>query len=210
MEYPILNQAAVDVATLAQRMTSQYFAHVASMYVARHPEAEGFAPPVEADQHVPVIRIKRRDGNDMIMWFNHYLKEANSSTARDDFDKIWLQGALLAVGDAFGANGYFGHEPEAEIIRHLRNGIAHGNRFEFRDSVIDRASGKLKYPANIFRYAERQVMPRHEVEVGLHGTEVLWTWGGPDAVMDCLTVLGVHLWNIGHGLPIPGEEGASG
>lgn len=150
-----------------------------------------------------MIRISRRDGKDMVMWFNHYLKEANIPNAREDFDKVWLQGALLTVGDALGAHRYFGHEPEAEIVRHLRNGIAHGNRFDFRKSVINQASGKLRYPANIFRYAARQVMPRHEVDVSLQGTEVSWAWGGPDAIIDCLTVLGVHLWNIGHGLPIP-------
>lgn len=199
----IVNQAAVEVSKQTQRMASQYFAHVASMYVARHPQAEAFAPPVEPGQIVPVIRIRRRDGNDMIMWFNHYLKEANDPNARDDFDKVWLQGALLTVGDALRAHKYFGHEPEAEIVRHLRNGIAHGNRFNFHKSVIHQASGKLRHPANIFRYAARQSMPRHEIDVSLQGTEVLGAWGGPDAIIDCLTVLGVHLWNIGHGLPIP-------
>jgi hypothetical protein len=69
--------------------------------------------------------------------------------------------------------------------------------------VKDKGTGKLKYPANIFRYAARQQMPRHEVDTHLQGTEVLFTWGGPDAVIDCLTVLGIHLWNVGHGLTTP-------
>ena len=203
MEPTIVNAAAVEVATLTQRMTAQYFAHVAAMYVARDERAEAFAPPIEPGQVVPIIKIPRRDGNAMIMWFNHYLKEGRHPDAREDFDKVWIQGALLIVGDALGANGYFGHEPEAEIIRHLRNGIAHGNHFDFRGSVREKRTGKLRHPANIFRYAERQAMPRHEIEVGLQDREVLWSWGGPDAVIDCLTVLGVHLWNMGHGLPPP-------
>jgi hypothetical protein len=199
----IVNAAAVEVATLAQRMTSQYFSHVAAMYVARDDRAEALAPPIEPGQRVPIIRIPRRDGNAMIMWFNHYLKAVKNAEVSEDFDKVWLLGALLAVGDALGSNGYFGHDPEAEMIRHLRNGIAHGNRFSFHQRVKDKATGNLKYPANIFRYAARQSMPRHEIDVSLQGTEVLWMWGGPDAIMDCLTVLGVHLWNVGHGLPLP-------
>jgi hypothetical protein len=203
VEHTVVNQAAVEVAKLAQRMTSQYFSHVAAMYVARDRRAEMFAPSVESGQLVPILRIRRRDGNDMKIWFNHYLAEGRKPEASKDFDRVWLTGALLTVGDAIGDNGYFNHDPEAEIIRHLRNGIAHGNHFDFRASVIHRVTGKLTYPANIFRYSERQVMPRHEIATHLQDTEVLWGWGGPDAIIDCLTVLGIHLWNVGHGLPLP-------
>lgn len=203
MSHAVVNQKAVEVATLTQRMVSQYFSHVVAMHVARDPRAEQFAPPIEPGQTVPVLRIPRRDGNDMIMWFNHYLAEGRKSEVRSDFDRAWLIGALLLVGAALGANGYFGHAPEAEIIRHLRNGIAHGNRFSFHPQVIDSATNKLKYPANTFRYSARQSMPMHEVDTNLQGTELLFVWGGPDAVIDCLTVLGIHLWNIGHGIPTP-------
>ena len=184
-------------------MTSQYFSHVAAMYVARDKRAEMFAPPIEPGQSVPILRLPRRDGNDMIMWFNHYLAENMKSETRQDFDRVWLIGALLTVGDALGANGYFNHHPEAEMIRHLRNGIAHGNRFYFDRAVIDKTTGKLKHPANISRWSARQVMPQHEIDTNLQGAEVLWGWGGPDAIIDCLTVLGVHLWHVGHGLPLP-------
>jgi len=199
----IANQAMVDVATLAQRMVSQFFSHHAALYVARDPRAQKFAPPIETGQHVPVLKIPRRDGNAMIMSFDHYLAEVRKPETRQDFDKVWLIGALLMVGDALGANKYFGRIPEAEIIRHLRNGVAHGNRFSFRRDPIEETSGKLKYPANMFRYAGRQGMPMHEVDTDRQGTEVLFVWGGPDAIIDCLTVLGVHLWNVGHGIPSP-------
>lgn len=137
------------------------------------------------------------------MSIDYYLAEGLKPNTIDDFNRVWLMGALLMVGDALGDNGYFGHIPEAEIIRHLRNGVAHGNKFKFHAAVKDSTSGKLKYPANIFRYAARQVMPMHEVETNLEGTGVLFDWGGPDAIVDCLTVLGIHLWNVGHGIPTP-------
>lgn len=199
----VLNQAAVDVATVVQRLTGQYFTHVAAMYVARDRRAERLAPPVEPGQSVPILRIPRRDGTDMMMWFNHYLERNSDPDTVEAFDRVWLTGALLAAGDLLGRFQYFGHEPEAEIVRHLRNGVAHGNRFTFHPNVLDKGSGKLKHPANIFRYSALQGMPRHEVDSHLQDSEVLWSWGGPDAVVDCLTVLGVHLWNIGHGLPVP-------
>jgi hypothetical protein len=78
----IVNQAAVEVATLAQRMTSLYFSHVAAMYVARDMRAVAFAPAIEPGQHVPVLRIPRRDGNAMIMWFNHYQNSVRMAAQR--------------------------------------------------------------------------------------------------------------------------------
>jgi hypothetical protein len=147
MATKIVNQAAVDVATLAQRMVSQFFSHHAALYVARDTRAEKFAPPIEPGQLVPVLKIPRRDGNAMIMPFDHYLAEGRNPETKQDFDRVWLIGALLMVGDALSANRYFGHIPEAEIIRHLRNGVAHRNRFKFdhKDhNVVDKISGKLK------------------------------------------------------------------
>lgn len=203
MEPKIVNQAAIDVAVLVQKVTSHYFAHVAAMHVARDQRAQAFSPSVEPGQIVPVLKIPRRDGNQMIMHFKHFLALNKEPETVEAFDRVWLTGALLTVGDALRGNGYFNHEPEVEIIRHLRNGIAHGNKFEFHSRVVDQRSGVLKHPANIFRYSDLQKMPRHQIDTQLAGAEVLWAWGGPDAIMDCLTVLGIHLWNIGHGLPAP-------
>jgi hypothetical protein len=200
----IVNQQAVNVATLAQRLVSQYFSHVAAMHVARDPRAETLRPQTEPGQHVSVLKIPREDGNNMVMWFDHFLAEGRKPETSEAFDRVWLTGALLTVGDALGANRlYFGHEPEAEIIRHLRNGIAHGNRFKFDDRVIDKTTGRLKHPANISRYAAQQAMPVRQVDTNLKDTEVLFSWGGPDAIVDCLTVLGIHLWRVGHGIPTP-------
>jgi hypothetical protein len=36
---------------------------------------------------------------------------------------------LIAVGDACTQNQYFDRVPSLELLRHLRNGAAHGNRF---------------------------------------------------------------------------------
>jgi len=203
MNPTVVNPEAAEVATLAQRMTSEYFGHVAAMYVARHPRAFEFAPSIEPGQIVPILRIPRRDGSEMSMWFNHYLELNQNPETAQAFDKVWLTGALLAVGDALGEHKYFDPCPEAQMIRHLRNGIAHGNRFDFHPSVIDPKSGKLKRPANTFRYSPIQQMPMYEIDTHLQGQEVLWGWGGPDAVVDCLTIVGVHLWNVGHGIQHP-------
>jgi hypothetical protein len=203
MTATIVDPKAVEVATLAQRVVLQYFSHHVAMHVARDPRSNAFAPSVEQGQIIPVLKIPRRDGNAMIVSFDHYLVEGRKPDTRQEFDKVWLVGALLTVGDALGEHGYFGHIPEAEIIRHLRNGVGHGNKFDFHPKVKDKGTGKLKQPANTFRYAAQLQMPRHEVDTHLQGTEVLFKWGGPDAIIDCLIVLGTHLLNVGYGITTP-------
>jgi hypothetical protein len=200
MTQQIANAAAVEVGQLAERMIKQYFAHCAAMLVARDGRSDQLMPHVEAGQMVPVFRIMGNDGRETTAHFPLFLEAFRAPEAQGDFDKVLLEGALLTVGDALKANKYFGNIPEAEIIRHLRNGVAHGNKFSFDKSVKDATTGRLRHPANTARYAAWQV---REVETHLQGTEVLFAWGGPLAIVDCLTVLGVHLSNVGHGLPPP-------
>ena len=49
---------------------------------------------------MPVLKIPRRDGNAMIISFDHYFAEGRKPESRQDFDRVCLMGALLMVGDA--------------------------------------------------------------------------------------------------------------
>jgi hypothetical protein len=51
----------------------------------------------------------------------------------DDLDRLWLVGALLTIGDALKQHRYFDRAPELELLRHLRNGAAHGNTFRIKN-----------------------------------------------------------------------------
>jgi hypothetical protein len=201
MSHEIPNAAAVEVGQLAERMIKQYFAHHAAIQIARDIRSDQLIPQVEAGQIVPVFRIVGNDGSAMTAHFPLFLQASRDPEVQTDFDKVWLVGALLTVGNALGAHQYFGHMPEAEIIRHLRNGVAHGNKFSFEHRVKDAMTGRLKHPANTARYPTQAIV--RDVETNLDGTEVLFAWGGPLVVVDCLRVLGVHLSNVGHGLPCP-------
>src|SRR4029077_10601305 len=45
----------------------------------------------------------------------------------------WLVGSLLTLGDALADESYLDHAPILEMVYHLRNGVAHGNRFDIRN-----------------------------------------------------------------------------
>ena len=103
-----------------------------------------------------------------------------------------LTGSLLAVGDALKDNGYFDHAPELELVRHLRNGVAHGNHFDIRypDELT-------KYPAHNrdgwFRHTVFEITPE------LDGKPVLFDFMEAGDVLDLLFSVASHLDEIGRG-----------
>ena len=50
-----------------------------------------------------------------------------------DFLGSYFMTILLFVGDKLRLNDYFDKTPELEFLRHLRNGVSHGNTFRLRD-----------------------------------------------------------------------------
>jgi len=62
-----------------------------------------------------------------------------------ELPRVWLTGSLLALGDTLNEHRYFDRAPVLELVYHLRNGIAHGNRFKFTTTGLKRLK---KYPAH--------------------------------------------------------------
>ena len=152
---PIIDQAAWDVGVMAQRLASEYYTHIAALHVAADPRTATFAPPVEPGEMVSVLRVPRDDGTCHKFAFDHFIADVKKPELLEDFKRSWLASSLLRIGDALGEHDYFQHAPEAELVRHLRNGVAHKNRLHFEmknKKVVDPITGKLRYPAHNRRY----------------------------------------------------------
>ncbi|MBM6402171.1 hypothetical protein [Phycicoccus sonneratiae] len=109
---------------------------------------------------------------------------------RDEMDRAWCVSSLVLLGDRLLAEGYYDRAPVLEMVRHLRNGIAHGNRFTLRNP------GELtKWPAHT-RDAACQLSPPLEITPDLDGTEVLFEFMGPGDVLDLLISVSTHLSNF--------------
>jgi len=190
----VANQGALEAGLLAHRMMQGYYVHSAALAIATHPEAATLSPTEQPGNPMPVGRVVRKDGSVHVYDFNHYLGQARTDPlVAQDLSRIWISGAYLVVGDALERNQYFDRAPELELIRHVRNGIAHGNRFDIRDP-----SKLARFPAHN-RLAHIRKGKILEVVPSLDGQEVLFDFAGPGDFLDLLISAEVYLKRMGVG-----------
>jgi hypothetical protein len=185
---------------LAQRLAEDYYSLLASLTVASEPQAETLAPATLPGNSVPVGTVKRKDGTEHVYHFVHFLTRTRTEPLlQSDFERTWMAGALLRLGDALALEGYFDHAPELELVYHLRNGIAHGNTFRLTRRGIARLR---QYPSHNLRAEIRgDLKSEFTITPDLTG-EVLFTFMGPGDVLDLIMSVGQYLIRMGNGEPL--------
>lgn len=193
------NQAAFECGQLAERMAQGYYTHKTAIEVATDSRAKFLVPAVQSGQIVPVGYVPRKDGTKIIFHYSHFLDQArHNAMIVGDLERLWLAGSLIAVGDAASAHGYFDRAPELELLRHLRNGIAHGNRFR-----IDNPASLAKFPAhNRLAWIRSDTKADFEITPSIQGQTVLFDFMGPGDVIDILSSVGLYLIRMGNGDPL--------
>jgi hypothetical protein len=117
-----------------------------------------------------------------------------------DIDRLWIVGALLAIGDAFKQHGlkphgYFDRAPEPELSRHLRNGVAHRNAFR-----IDNPKDLAKFPAdNRLAWVRSDSKAEFEITPNLQNQPVLFDFMGPGDILHLLMSVSLYLIRMGNG-----------
>ena len=192
------NQAAWDVGQMAHRLAEGYYTHLAVIQVAKEPRAVALSPAVESGQLVPVFRIPHKDGTRHEFHFTRHLDQARSNPEMiADLDRVWLVGALLTLGDALGKHKYFDHAPELELVRHLRNGVAHGNIFRIKLEHL------AKRPAhNRLALVRSDSKAEFEISPALQNRPVLFDFMGPGDILHLLMSVSLYLIRMGNGDPL--------
>ena len=182
--------SAVEVGLLARRLTSGSYAHAAALTIARDPRASDLAPLPRQPGWQPEGLVLRKDGTSLTYDWTHCLEAARADPVLvDDLDRAWLASALIVLGDRLAIEGYFDRAPILEMVRHLRNGVGHGNRFEIRDP-----QQLARWPAHTRHAAIVSTAgTTFEITPDLHGTPVLFHFMGPGDVIDVLIGVGTHL-----------------
>jgi hypothetical protein len=193
--YPLI------IGQAAESLGSGYMTFVAALTVASDPRALALAPTTNPGFIVPTGAVSRKDGTEHTYNFRHYLAQAATNSALiEEFKKVWLGGAILNLGDALAAHKFFDHAPEIEMIYHLRNGIAHGNKFKFDDG----GRRRLKtYPANnSFAFIKGDQSAAFAISTSLAGATVLFDFMEAGDVLDLLMSVGLYLIRMGNGDPL--------
>jgi hypothetical protein len=193
------NQPAFNAGQLAERLAQGYYAHLSAISVAADPRAVHLSPPILPGHLVPIGTVKRKDGTTHAFHFTHYLNLAGTDALlTDELERVWLAGSLVRVGDVLSKHNYFDRAPELELVRHLRNGIAHGNRFR-----IDNPASLAKFPAhNRDAWVKSDTNAVFEISMSLQGQRVLFDYMGAGDVLDVLMSVGIYLIRMGNGDPL--------
>jgi len=198
--------SALKVAELIQRLVGGYYAHAAAITVAQDPRVKPLFNTVEPGQLVPIGFVARKDGTKYPYHFHHYLDQVRASAEMSiDFQRTWLVGSLLTIGDALKRHAYFDRAPELELIYHLRNGVAHGNSFQLDKKALERLAN---HPAHNRLTPFRTATSTFEVTPMDRNKPVLFDFMRPADVLDVLSAASVYLWRMGKGEPLRPERDA--
>jgi hypothetical protein len=109
----------------ARRLASGYCAFLVAQLVAANPKSINSLPP-----H-PTGEIKRKDGTAHTLDLRHYLDLFRENhDLQSEVLRARAMGAPLTLGDELSARAYFDRAPVLELVYHLRNAVAYGNRVQ--------------------------------------------------------------------------------
>jgi hypothetical protein len=182
----------IGVGQLAHSLFAGFLAHTASIHVARDPRCDALVPRIPVGGSIPTVTFPRIGGDERHVDFASALRYGRQSPrARAEFDRIFLAGALLTLGDALHPH-YFHNDPLLEVVRHLRNGVGHGNRFRFKHGHPNNHPNRFVGPGGAV----------FEVTDDVEGRPVLFDFMGPGDVTDLLLAVRDHLGVGDDGNPV--------
>lgn len=179
--------SAHETAKLASVLRFGLYAHAAALELGRDPRVLSLARLTQEGEGT-IGTVTCKDGSSRSFDLQYALGLVGSEPAmRDEMDRAWCVSSLVLLGDRLSAEGYYDRAPVLEMVRHLRNAVAHGNRFTLRNpDELER------WPAHT-RDAACQSSTSFEVTPNLVGTEVLFDFMGPGDVLDLLISVSTYL-----------------
>jgi hypothetical protein len=187
------------VSRTAQRLASGYYAFLVAQLVAANPQSINSLPPAKGLGKDPIGEITRKDGTAHTLNLRYYLDLFREDHGlQREVLRAWAMGALLTLGDELSPHHYFDRAPVLELVYHLRNGVAHGNRFNITNKGRDRLA---RYPAhNRSATVKSPAGVVYEITPSPSGP-LLFDFMGPADVIDLLQSVEIYLSKIAGARP---------
>lgn len=192
------NQQAEIISKLAHDLVAGYFAYLSAISIAKDKRSDKLIPEVLPNQIVSVGTVKSKEDSFAHTFdFKFYLEHVRENKfVINQIERVYLSGALLTIGDALKEHKYFNdfHSPIFQLIRHLRNGIAHGNKFDIR------------FPKELIEHPAHNNIPQNNnptkfhITLDLNGTNVLFDFMEPGDVLNLLHQVGFYLMDLAYGV----------
>ncbi len=180
--------SAQETGQLASLLRSGLYAQAAALELARSPQAITLAMEGFGEGQTGVGSVQCNDGTTRLFDLPSVLDLMRSDPGlRDEMDRAWCVSSLILLGDRLAEEGYFDRAPVLEMVRHLRNGVAHGNRFGFH-----KPEELESWPAHT-REAACWTPHPFEITPDLEGTTVLFDFMGPGDILDLLISVSTYL-----------------
>lgn len=122
----------------------------------------------------------------------HHLREAAAASI-DRWSGIYLSGALITLGDALSEHDYFDRAPVLEVVRHMRNAVAHGNRFRF--VTFTDLERHPAHTADVGPARPSSGEP-YVIDLELEGTCCLFDFMDTPGVLDLVNAVESHLLHL--------------
>jgi hypothetical protein len=155
-------------------------------------------PPVKRGHLVSEGVVPGKVGSSHFYHFEHYLTAIRTNPAvQDQFRKVWLMGAISTLGDALAKKNYFNHQPELELFYHVRNGVAHGNKFHLTKPGLQRLA---RYPAhNAVAIARIPTAPPFVIDQTLNGTTIMFEFMEEGDILNLIGAVGAYCNELAYG-----------
>ena len=184
---------ALELRDQFQALYEGCYAFTAVLDVAQKACAEGVAKGEVSLTNARLVYRKRGDSHQYA--FEHYLKHAfEVSAVAMPIQASWFSMAIITAASALSPYNYFNRPPHLEVIYHLRNALAHGNRFRFTKECRERLRD---YPATTMG-ARPAGLTQFEITEKVDGTSPA-DFLGPGDLIDVLIYATVYLAELADG-----------
>jgi hypothetical protein len=162
------------------RFKQTYVSNQLGLAVVAHPKRQEVLEGSLGINRGSTVKLGRRHGDGyyegLDVWESIDAIQGDTEFNRDYVTTVFAVG-ILGIGVKCKKGKYFDQTPELEFLRHVRNGFAHGNRFDIRKPE----------PRRPARFKEFEIIR------ALNGQEVLWEYLWPGNIFDLLDHVEAHL-----------------